>query len=145
MHWSSSSGWGFYSQVPYCLLWGHWRLLSLKSLILIRAHDSVSYMRKRRERLSFTSSLGLVWVSSLNVALCFRFLCVCWYEVFWHGFMFWPDINWDILISLCFVCASVCLTCRLFYMTLRQWRRHFGRSWSWCDVFLRGMSDVLSL
>ena len=29
--------------------------------------------------------------------------------------MFWPDINWDILISLCFVCASVCLTCRLFY------------------------------
>ena len=38
--------------------------------------------------------------------------------VFLHCFVFWPDISCDIPINLCFVCVSVCLTCRLFYNTL---------------------------
>ena len=48
--------------------------------------------------------------------LCVSASCVCvGMLVFLHCFVFWPDISCDIPISLCFVCASVCLTCRLFY------------------------------
>ena len=56
-----------------------------------------------------------------------------------------PDINWNILIKLCFVCVFVCLTCLLFYMTLRQQRRHFRRSWSWCDVLIEACVMSLAL
>ena len=47
---------------------------------------------------------------SLNVALCFRLLCVRWYVVFLHRLCF------GFILSVIFllVCASVCLTCRLF-------------------------------
>ena len=69
------------------------------------------------------------------MALCFHLLCVRWYVVFLHCLCF------GFILSVIFllVCASVCLTCWLFCMTVRQWRCHISRTWSWCDVYDRGM------
>ena len=114
------------------------------SLYLEGTRVSVPYVRDWRRFWDFLDPVWF-WVSSLNVASCFRFLCVCDQVWLLRCLVFRLILLGNVLIKLCFVHAFVCLTCRLFCMTLQRWRRHFGRSWSWCDVFLEAcvMSLVL--
>ena len=93
-----------------------WLMSSLEASILME-HVSPSLTYELEDDFEFyIQSWGWSDYLSLNVALCVCLLCVHWYVVFLHclcsGFIL-------SVISL-LVCASVCLTCQLFCMTVRQ-------------------------
>ena len=73
--------------------------------------------------------LHLVWVWSdylnLNVALCFRLLCVRWYVVLLHRFVFWFYIIYDISISLCVCVLDMQIILHMYSIFLHNTKQFF--------------------
>ena len=74
---------------------------------------------------------------SLNVASWFRLLCVHWYVVLLHCFVFWFCIIYDISISLCICVLDVPIILQQILAQFEQNQRHGVPFW----VFWKSKKD----